>query len=204
MYLSREGKRAGGRNPAWAVADLEHLLSADEHVHAVTREHGVVLVRPFVVAAAAMAAFGGAAYVIATIDALGPARALFAVLLGLLASRWLIGLVRAVSRWHTRRLVITDRRLIMVGGGFSRRVAVLPLSAIEAVDARTEGLGRRLHYGRLFVTASGRRMPLFGLGRLPDPDELFGLIMGLDDHIPMTSAAGSRAASTVRVPASVR
>ena len=77
----------------------------------------------------------------------------------------------------------------MVGGGFSRRIAVLPLAAIEAVEARTDGLGRRFHYGGLMVTASGRRMPLFGLRRLPDPDLLFGLIMGLDQHIPMRTTA---------------
>jgi membrane protein YdbS with pleckstrin-like domain len=186
------------------VPDLEHLLRADEHIHAVTREHGIVLVRPFAVAAAAIATFGAAAYVIAGIQSLGAGRALFAVLLGLLASRWLVGMVRAVSRWHTRRLVVTDRRLIMVGGGFSRRIAVLPLSAIDAVEARTDGMGRRFHYGSLFVTSSGRRMPLFGLRRLPDPDLLFGLIMGLDGHIPMRVTPRERTSRPARVPASAR
>ena len=184
------------------MAQLEHLLGADEHIHAVTREHGIVLVRPFAGAAAAIVAFGAIAYGIASVHSLGPARALFAILLGLLASRWLVGLVRAVSRWHTRRLVVTDRRLIMVAGGFSRRIAVLPLSSIDAVEARTDGLGRRFHYGGLLVTASGRRTPLFGLRRLPDPDLLFGLIMGLDQHIPMRTAAREPARKATRVPAS--
>ena len=190
--------------PAAAVAQLEHLLGADEHIHAITREHGIVLVRPFAVAAGAIAAFGAAAYLIAGVQPLGPARGLFAVLLGLLASRWLVGMVRAVSLWHTRRLVVTDRRLIMVGGGFSRRIAVLPLAAIESVEARTDGLGRRFHYGGLMVTSAGRRMPLFGLRRLPDPDLLFGLIMGLDQHIPMRTTAREHATTGVRMPASAR
>lgn len=163
-----------------------------------------MLVRPFAVAAVAIAAFGAAAYVIAGIQSLGAGLVLFAVLLGLLASRWLVGMVRDVSRWHTRHLVVTDRRLIMVGGGFSRRIAVLPLSAIEAVEARTEGMGRRMHYGALFVTSSGRRMPLFGLRRLPDPDLLFGLIMGLDDHIPMRVTPREPVSRRARVPASAR
>jgi Bacterial PH domain len=141
---------------------------------------------------------------VASIHALGPARALFAIVLGLVASRWLVKLVREVSRWHTRRLVVTDRRLIMVGGNFSRRVAVLPLAAIDSVEARTEGLGRRLHYGRLLVTSSGRRLPLFGLQRLPDPDLLFGLIMGLDRRISSRVVPYESVPRTSPTPASVR
>lgn len=181
------------------------MLRPDEHVHAVTCEHGMVLVRPFTRAALSIAALGAAAFAIASIHALGDARLVFAVLFGLLASRCLVSLVRTVSRWHTRRLIVTDRRLMMVGGRFSRRVAVLPLSAIDSVDARTEGMGRRLHYGRIFVTSSGRRVPLFGLQRLPDPDEIFALIMGLDGHIPMSATTPrSQAPSAGRIPAPAR
>ena len=41
---------------------LEHIVAPGEQVHLVTREHGVVLVRPFFRALGFVGLFGGAAY----------------------------------------------------------------------------------------------------------------------------------------------
>ncbi len=171
-------------------------------MYALTREHGVVLVRPFLRTLGAILALGFAAYAIARVSALGSGRAVFAVGFGLLAAWALVSLVRQVSRWHQRRLVITDRRLILVEGNFARKVAVLPFSAVQEVEARSAGTGRRMHYGHLLVTTAGRRMPLFGLRRLPDPDEHLALILGLDARIAPRRAPRASKRLSVRIPVS--
>jgi membrane protein YdbS with pleckstrin-like domain len=184
------------------VSDIEKLLLGDEEVFAVSREHGVVLARPFLRTLGAILILGFLAYEIARFAALGSGRAVFAIGFGLLAAWALVVLVRQVSRWHQRRLVITDRRLILVEGNFARKVAVLPLSAVEEVEARQTGAGRRFHYGHLLITTSGRRMSLFGLRHLPDPDLHMALVLGLDERIsPRRAPRGSRRLS-VRVPVS--
>lgn len=159
------------------------MLAGDERVHLITREHGLVLAPAFVRAGLMLAAAGAAAYAVAGAGRLGPARPAAAVLGGLVAALALMRLVRAVHGWHMRRLVVTDRRLLLLAGGITRQVAVLPLGSIETVEARCAGVGRLLRYGRLTVTVNGRRTVLFGLRKLPDPDLLLGLILGLDDHV---------------------
>jgi hypothetical protein len=79
--------------------------------------------------------------------------------------------------------VVTDRRALLIAGGLSRRVAVVPLDSVEEVEVRMSALGRMLRYGGLVVSAGGRRGLLFGLRRLPDPDLVFALVLGLDERI---------------------
>ncbi len=186
------------------MARITRLVSDDEHVHLITREHGVVLLPAFVRAAIGVAALGAGAYLLAGITRLGPVRIVPVLVAGALAFHVMLRLVRVVARWHAQRLVITDRRLLLVTGGLSRRVAILPLRAIDQIEVRRPALGRLLHYGGLAVTVGGRRRLLFGLSRLPDPDLVFGLIMGLDVQIPASGAGRSAVPRTVAVPASVR
>jgi hypothetical protein len=42
-----------------------------------------------------------------------------------------------------------------------------------------------LHYGGVVVGSGGRRGLLFGLRRLPDPDLLLGLLLGLSEDRPV-------------------
>lgn len=166
------------------MPQIDRLLAPGERIHLVTREHGVVLAPAFLRTSAGLAALGAIAYLAAGIHRLGPARPAVAAVAAALAAGLILLLLRRLLAWHARRLVVTDRRAMMLSGGLSRRVEVMPLDTIQAIEVRRSALGRLLRYGGLVVTTRRRRGLLFGLQRLPDPDLLFGLVLGLDDDIP--------------------
>ncbi|MGZ4430683.1 MAG: PH domain-containing protein [Gaiellales bacterium] len=181
---------------------FDQLLSPGERVHLVTREHGTVLVRPFLRATAILTVLAGAALRLSSMAVPGVVRWTSAVLLALLAAHALLRLAAAVGRWHARRLVITDRRALLLSGGFGRRVSSVPLRAVLEVEVMWPGLGRMLRYGALVVNVNGSRGPLLGLRRLPDPDLLMGLLLGLADEAT-PRRAHRRRAGTVAAPSGV-
>jgi hypothetical protein len=166
---------------------LERLLARDEHVHLVTREHEIVLVGPFLRSCIVLTACLYASVRVASTSVPVPLRLLAVGILGVLAARTLLRLVRAVGRWQRRTLVVTDRRALLVHGGFSRRVAALPLDAIHDIEIVRARPAWVFHYGGLVVSTGGRRDLMFGLRRLPDPDLLLGLLLGLADDLPEPS-----------------
>jgi Bacterial PH domain len=169
------------------MAHVDRLLARGEHVHLVSREHEVVLVGPFLRASIVLTACCYAAVRVAAAGAPLPLRVLAVGVLGAVALRSLVRLAGAVGRWQRRTLVVTDRRALLVHGGVSRKVAALPLEAIHDIEAVRARPGWFLHYGGLVVSTGGRRDLLFGLRRLPDPDLLLGLMLGLADELPEPS-----------------
>jgi hypothetical protein len=164
------------------MRQIDRLLDPDEHVHLVSREHGVVLVWPFLRAAIILALAAAAAIAAAGLDLPAAIRlvpVLAAAAIGLGA---LLRVVRVVSRWQRRVLVVTDRRALLLAGGRGSHTAVVPLQAIGDVEVLSPTAGRMLHYGGVVVGTGRRRGLLFGLRRLPDPDLLLGLLLGLAEE----------------------
>jgi membrane protein YdbS with pleckstrin-like domain len=162
------------------MAHAERLVSPNERIHLITREHGVVLVRPFMRSSLAVLLFGGAAYELAQAPVPSAVRWAGAILAAAIVSISLLGLMRRVGRWNTRRLVVTDRRVLLMAGSLSRRATSVPLHSLHDLQISVSGAGRMLHYGTIVSTANGRRGPLLGLRRLPDPDLIFALLLGLE------------------------
>jgi Bacterial PH domain len=160
------------------------IVSPTERIHLVTREHGVVLLRPFCRTTLAVTLFGGGALELARSPAPSLLRWLAAILAGVIVSISLLGLVRRVMRWNRRRLVVTDRRALMLSGTFSRRATAISLDALHDLQIHISGTGRVLRYGSVIVTSGGHRGPLLGLRRIPHPDLLFALLLGLEQPRP--------------------
>jgi len=181
------------------MAQFDRLLGADERVHLVSREHGIVLVGSFLRAAVVLAAAAAAAVLAAGLSAPAPIRLVPVLVAAAVAARALLRLVAAVSRWQRRTLVVTDRRAIFTSGGLGQKAAIVPLDAIGEVEIASSATGRALHYGGLVVCAGGRRGLLFGLRRMPDPDLLLALLLGLaeDDPSPRTQRTSAPAAAWV-------
>ena len=155
--------------------------SSAERVHLITREHGVVLVRPFLRATLVVVLFGGATYELARSPVPSPVRWSVALVAAVVMSISLLGLVRRVGRWNGRRLVVTDRRAVLRNGMLSRRMTAVPLEDLHDLQIHVSGFGRLLRYGCVIANTNGRRAPLLGLRRLPDPDLIFALLLGLDE-----------------------
>jgi hypothetical protein len=161
---------------------LERLVSPSEQIHLVTREHGVVLLRPFLRSSLAVLLFGGGAYELTGAPIPSLLRWAAAMVAGVVVSISLLGLLRRVSRWNARRLVVTDRRVLLTSGTLSRRITSVPLHTLHDLQIHVSGAGRMLHYGCVIAHANGRRGPLLGLRRLPDPDLVYALLLGLGDE----------------------
>jgi PH (Pleckstrin Homology) domain-containing protein len=178
------------------MSRVDRLVSSSERIHLVTREHGVVLLRPFLRSTLAVLLFGGGAYELAGSPAPAPVRWAAALLAGVVVAISMLGLLRRVSRWNARRLVVTDRRVLLTSGLLARRVSAVPLHALDDLQIHVSGAGRLLRYGCVVTSANGRRGPLFGLRRLPDPDLVFALLLGLDeeewDDAPEPAPLGGR------------
>jgi uncharacterized membrane protein YdbT with pleckstrin-like domain len=163
------------------MARTDRLVSPSERIHLVTREHGVVLMRPFLRAGLAVLLFGGLALEASSSPLPAVVRWAVAVLAGVVVSLALVGLLRRVGRWNARRLVVTDRRVLLKSGTLSRRVTSVPLHALHDLQIHLSGAGRVLRYGAVIATANGSRGPLLGLRRLPEPDLVYALLLGLED-----------------------
>lgn len=157
------------------------LLAPGEHVHLISREHGITLAGPFLTGAGIVVAASAAAFAAGSVGSL-PAglRDGLAIAAAAVAALAIARLVRAVVRWQTCTMVVTDRRVLLVRGAVAPRVASVRLEAIEDVEIRSSPVGRVLHYGRLVVSAGGRRGALLGLRTLPDPDLVMALLLGLN------------------------
>jgi hypothetical protein len=171
---------------------VDHLLADGERIHLVTREHGVVLLGAFLRATATLLVVGGAAYELSGVHSLGLVPVVSALLAGVVSVRVLLRLIATVARWYSRRLIVTDRKVILLQGPLARRVTALPLRMVDEIEVRRSGaLGR---CGALLVTSSGRRAPLLGLRRLPQPDLVMGLVLGLSGELREHSLRPARAA----------
>jgi hypothetical protein len=137
---------------------------------------------PFVRAAIILALAAAAAIAAAGLDLPAAIRLVPVLAAAALALGALLRVVRVVARWQRRVLVVTDRRALLVAGGLGSRAAIVPLQAIGDVEVFAPAAGRVLHYGGVVVGTGGRRGLLFGLRRLPDPDLLLGLLLGLAEE----------------------
>jgi membrane protein YdbS with pleckstrin-like domain len=164
------------------MAQIDRLLAPDERVHLVSREHGIVLLWPFLRAAIVLALAAAAAIAAAGLDLPAAIRLVPVLAAASLSVGALLRVARVVARWQRRVLVVTDRRALLVAGGLGARAAIVPLQAIDHVEVLAPAAGRVLHYGGVVVGTDGRRGLLFGLRRLPDPDLLLGLLLGLAEE----------------------
>ena len=100
--------------------------------------------------------------------------------IGTLAAIALLGLWLIVVwvRWNSRSFTITDRRVILDTGVFSRSSKVIALDRVQDIATNQSLVGRMLGYGRIEIDsagAAGREL----LSALPNPqhfrDEVFSL-----------------------------
>ena len=124
------------------MARIDRLLADGERVHLVSREHGVVLVRPFLRAALMLAVAALAAVLAAGLPAPAAIRLVPVLIAAAVAARALLRLVAAVSRWQRRTLVITDRRALLTSGRLGLQAAMIPLEAIGDVEIASSASGR--------------------------------------------------------------
>lgn len=96
--------------------------------------------------------------------------AIFAVLVMLVALAWFGW---AWWLWYTEEFVITDRRVLLISGILTRRVAIMPLSKVTDLTYERSIFGRVLGYGVFIMESAGQQQALNRIDYLPTPDKLY-------------------------------
>ncbi len=81
-----------------------------------------------------------------------------------------------VYEWHVERLVVTDRRIMLVTGVFNRRVAMMPLRKVTDMTFERSLLGRMFGpwgWGTFVLESAGQDQALHRISPLPHPEALY-------------------------------
>jgi membrane protein YdbS with pleckstrin-like domain len=77
------------------------------------------------------------------------------------------------AEWYTERFAITDKRVLLVNGLLTRRVAIMPLTKVTDLTFERSILGRMLGYGVFVMESAGQQQALSRIDYLPTPDKLY-------------------------------
>jgi len=97
-----------------------------------------------------------------------------------------------VADWYTERFVITDKRVLLVTGLISRRVAIMPLNRVTDLTYERTIAGRLFGYGVFVMESAGQNQALSRIGYLPKPDKLYRDVSMLLFGSPPNAATGGR------------
>ncbi len=75
--------------------------------------------------------------------------------------------------WYYDRFVLTDKRVLVVGGLLTRRVGMMPLPRVTDMAYTQSPLGRILNYGTFVLESAGQDQALREIKPLPRPGDLY-------------------------------
>lgn len=84
-----------------------------------------------------------------------------------------------VVDWWVERIVVTDKRFMLVTGVFTNRVAMMPIGKVTDLTYERTWLGRMLGYGTLIVESAGQIQALNRIEFLPKPELVYDAISEL-------------------------
>jgi hypothetical protein len=90
--------------------------------------------------------------------------------------------------WNHEVLIVTDKRLLLLTGIFSRKVAIMPLVKVTDLTFYRSSNGLLLGYGKFIVESAGQDQALSTIDFVPRPEELYiqisNLLFGGDKGTP--------------------
>ncbi|HEX5595025.1 MAG TPA: PH domain-containing protein [Micromonosporaceae bacterium] len=78
-----------------------------------------------------------------------------------------------LADWHYDRFILTNKRVMVVSGIVTRRVAMMPLLRVTDMKYDQTPLGRLLNYGTFVLESAGQDQALREVKHLPNPNELY-------------------------------
>ncbi|WP_050668255.1 PH domain-containing protein [Luteipulveratus halotolerans] len=174
-----------------AVERLAPYRLPKEKVVVAMQEHWAARVEPV-----ATTIFGF--FLVITIGTIAPAR------MGLLTNAaWWLWFVLAIRmawvmvNWHFSWFVATDKRLLLLYGIITRKVAMMPMARVTDMSYTRSPLGRVLGYGTFVLESAGQDQALSTIHWVRDPDETYRLICsqifgGFDPAEDGPEAAGGK------------
>jgi Bacterial PH domain len=80
---------------------------------------------------------------------------------------WIIG------DWWVEKLVVTDKRVLLVTGIVTRKVAIMPLIKVTDLTYNRSSLGLMFGYGEFVVETAGQDQALSRVNYIPTPEKLY-------------------------------
>ncbi|MCW2603745.1 MAG: bacterial domain protein, partial [Pseudonocardiales bacterium] len=84
-----------------------------------------------------------------------------------------------VGEWYLERFVVTDRRVLLLTGILTKRVAIMPLAKVTDLTYERTITGRLLGYGVFVIESAGQQQALSRIAYIPHPDQLYQEVSGL-------------------------
>jgi membrane protein YdbS with pleckstrin-like domain len=78
-----------------------------------------------------------------------------------------------IGDWFFDRFILTNKRVMVVNGIITRRVAMMPLLRVTDMKYEQSPLGRVLNYGTFVLESAGQEQALREVKHLPNPNELY-------------------------------
>ncbi|HEX8347884.1 MAG TPA: PH domain-containing protein [Actinoplanes sp.] len=78
-----------------------------------------------------------------------------------------------VFDWYYDRFILTNKRVMVVSGIITRKVAMMPLLRVTDMKYEQSPLGRLLNYGTFVLESAGQDQALREVKHLPNPNELY-------------------------------
>ena len=78
-----------------------------------------------------------------------------------------------VAAWYFDRFILTNKRVMLIEGIFTRRVAMMPLARVTDMKYTQTPLGRVLSYGSFEIESAGQEQALRNVSNLPNPTDLY-------------------------------
>jgi membrane protein YdbS with pleckstrin-like domain len=78
-----------------------------------------------------------------------------------------------VFDWYFDRFILTNKRVMVVNGIITRKVAMMPLLRVTDMKYEQSALGRMLNYGTFVLESAGQEQALREVKHLPNPNELY-------------------------------
>jgi membrane protein YdbS with pleckstrin-like domain len=75
--------------------------------------------------------------------------------------------------WYFDRFILTNKRVMVVNGIVTRKVAMMPLLRVTDMKYEQSALGRMLSYGTFVLESAGQDQALREVKYLPNPNELY-------------------------------
>jgi len=78
-----------------------------------------------------------------------------------------------VAEWYYDRFILTNKRVMLIEGIVSRRVAMMPLIKVTDMKYTQTPLGRVLGYGLFEIESAGQEQAMRKVTNLPNPTDLY-------------------------------
>ncbi|HYT10991.1 MAG TPA: PH domain-containing protein, partial [Mycobacteriales bacterium] len=90
--------------------------------------------------------------------------------------------------WYVEKLIVTDKRVLLITGIVTRKVAIMPLVKVTDLTFNRSSTGLLLGYGQFVVETAGQDQALSSIDYVPRPERLYiqisELLFGGDKGAP--------------------